>query len=269
MSKFAIHAITNVEHCNNAIHSSTGVSPFFLNAGFHPRVPASLLSPQTPASTDFDTFLSAQQAALTAARDALLEAQEQQSKYANEQRRPHTYNIGDEVLLNAEHITTAYDASRPSSSLQARFFGPFTIVEQHSPVSFRLELPPTMRIHDVFHVDRFRPYRLSPESLGSRVAPPPAPEMIDGVEEYVVKALLKHRTGRKNKLQFLVEWEGYGPHHASWEPLSGLSNAPELLHQYCSDNGLLHLIGEGVTGSDLDKTTSINQQTSRLRSRKN
>ena len=235
---------------NNAVHSSTGVSPFFLNHGFHPRVPASLLSPATSSSAlDFDSFVSAQQSALTVARDSLLEAQEQQAKHADAHRRPHSYKVGDQVLLNTEHITTAYDSTRPAASLQARFFGSFTLLQQRSPVSFQVELPATMRIHDVFHVDRFKPFIPSPESLGRRSPPPPEPEIINGEVEYEVEAILAHRT-RRRRPEFLIKWVGYDEaKDSTWEPLQSITNSPLILRKYCQEHGLLHLLGEGVTGS--------------------
>jgi transposase InsO family protein len=235
---------------NNAVHSSTGVSPFFLNQGFHPRVPAALLGPVTPSnpsSLDFDSFVSAQQSALAAARDSLLAAQVQQAKHADVHRRPHSFQVGDQVLLSTEHITTAYDSTRPAASLQARFFGPFTLLQQRSPVSFQVELPPTMRIHDVFHVDRFRPFIPSPESLGRRSLPPPEPEIVNGEIEYEVESILAHRTRRK-RTEFLIKWVGYDEaKDSTWEPLQSITNSPIILRKYCQEHGLLHLLGEGVT----------------------
>jgi transposase InsO family protein len=235
---------------NNAVHSSTGVSPFFLNHGFHPRVPASLLSPATSAPvSDFDSFVSAQQSALAVARDSLLEAQEQQAKHADAHRRPHSYKVGDQVLLNTEHITTAYDSTRPAASLQARFFGPFTLLQQRSPVSFQVELPATMRIHDVFHVDRFKPFIPSPESLGRRSLPPPEPEIVNGEAEYEVESILAHRT-RRRRTEFLIKWVGYDEaKDSTWEPLQSITNSPVILRKYCQEHGLFHLLGEGVTVS--------------------
>ena len=234
---------------NNAVHSSTGVSPFFLNYGFHPRVPATLLGPVSSPDTDFDAFIASQQSALDLARDNLLDAQDQQAKYANSRRRPHTYKVGDLVLINTENITTAYDSTRPASSLQARYFGPFTILKQHSPVSFQVELPPSMRIHDVFHVDRFKPYKDSPEYLGRRVLPPPAPEIINGEEEYEVEKILAHKLIRR-KMHFLIQWLGYDSNKDStWETIDKLSNCQDILREYCQKHDLLFLIGEGVTVS--------------------
>lgn len=235
---------------NNAVHSSTGVSPFFLNHGFHPRMPASLLGPAVTADSsslsDFDSFVTSQQSALATARDSLLDAQADQAKHADAHRRPHSYQVGDQVLLSTENITTAYDSARPASSLQARFFGPFTLLAQRSPVSFQVELPPTMHIHDVFHVDRFKPFIASPESLGRRSLPPPDPEVVNGEVEYEVESILAHRTRRK-RTEFLIKWVGYDEvKDSTWEPLQSITNSPLILRKYCQEHDLLHLLGEGV-----------------------
>jgi hypothetical protein len=227
---------------NNSVHSSTGISPFFLNQGFHPRVPASLLGPAAdsdPASlSDFDLFVSAQQSALAIACNNLLAAQVEQIKNADAHRRPHSYQVGDQVLLSMENITTAYDSTRPASSLQARFFGPFTLLAQCSPVSFQVELPPTMRIHDVFHVDHFKPFVPSPESLGRQEAPPPDPEIINGEVEYEVEAILDHRI-RRRKPEFLVKWLGYdAAKDSTWVPLKDMTNSADILRDYCQTYNL-------------------------------
>ncbi len=36
---------------------------------------------------------------------------------------------------------------------------PFTITEQIRPVAYRLELPSSMKIHNVFHIDLLMPYK--------------------------------------------------------------------------------------------------------------
>lgn len=92
---------------------------------------------------------------LTLAKEAIAEAQERQAQNADAHRRDHGYKVGDQVLLNTENITVEADRPRPTSKLSAHFVGLYTIVEQHTPVLFRLELPPQMRIHDTFHIDWF------------------------------------------------------------------------------------------------------------------
>ena len=216
---------------NNASNASTRYSPFFLNSGFHPRVPTSLLQVQQSPNPSVQEFLEEQNMALTLAKEAIEEAQGHQARNADTRRRDHGFKVGDQVLLNTENITMAADQNRPTAKLQARFMGPYTIVEQHTPVSFRLELPTTMKIHDVFHVDRFRPYRPSPETLGPRTPARPPPEIIDGTEEYEVEAILDHHKHR-NRQEYLVLWKGYPREDATWEPASQLHNSSALLKEY-------------------------------------
>jgi len=42
--------------------------------------------------------------------------------------------------------------------LTPRFCGPFKILERIGPVPYQLVLPPTMKIHDVFHVSLIKKY---------------------------------------------------------------------------------------------------------------
>ena len=62
---------------------------------------------------------------------------------------------GDKVWLDAHnlHIRT------PSKKLSHRRIGPYAVLQQLSPVTYRLQLPETMKINNVFHVDLLTPYR--------------------------------------------------------------------------------------------------------------
>ena len=178
-------------------------------------------------------FLDEQSTTLILAKEAIEEAQERQARNAD----VHGFKVGDQVLLNTENVTVDADRNRPTSKLSARFVGPYTIVEQHTPVSFRLELPPQMRIHDIFHVDRFRPYQSSPESLGPRAHARPPPDIIDGQEEFEAESILEHRT-RRNRQEFLVLWKDYPREDATWEPASNLAHSPLVLRKYKRENGI-------------------------------
>ena len=84
-----------------------------------------------------------------------------------------------------------------------------------NPVAYQMELPSTLKIHDVFHVSLLHPYK----SDGT-VQPPP-PILVEGEEEFEVDMILDHKDRRVrtkgHKRECLVRWAGYGPEHDTWE----------------------------------------------------
>jgi hypothetical protein len=222
---------------NNATNASTGVTPFFLNSGNHPNVPLALLTPAPGPNPAANDFAQAQSDALILAKESLAAAQERQAANADAHRRDHSFKVGDPVLLNLEDITLPADRTRRSQKLLPRFGGPYTIAEQMSPVSFRLELPSTWKIHPVFHVDRLQPHHSSPASFGQRTPAKPPPVLIDGEEQYVVEAIVEHRR-HNNRREYLLQWEGWPREDWTWAPESELSHCKEILTKYKRDHGL-------------------------------
>src|SRR4051812_13666004 len=109
--------------------------------------------------------------------DALVLAKANQEKYANQHHHDISFSVGDQVLLSSSHIHLASQAQRPSRKLQACFIGPYTIISKVSPVAYKLELPPSLSIHPVFHVSLLRPYTMPsmvPDRVPSGPCPPPA-----------------------------------------------------------------------------------------------
>ncbi|XP_077127855.1 uncharacterized protein LOC143783337 [Ranitomeya variabilis] len=55
-----------------------------------------------------------------------------------------------------------------------------------------------------------------------RVGPPPQPVVIDGQEQFVVEEIVDSRI-RRNRLQYLIRWQGYPPEEDSWEPVENIN----------------------------------------------
>jgi len=86
-----------------------------------------------------------------------------------------------------------------------------------------------MRIHPVFHVSLLEPHQRNP--FPDRTQPPPPPIELEDDVEWEVEEILDSRI-RRGKIQYLVHWQGYGPHERTWEPLENLSNAAETVAEF-------------------------------------
>ena len=212
---------------NNAVNVATGYSPFFLNSGDHPILPATLLQGHGTSQVEaVQLMVERMKTALEEAQANLAHAQRRAQYQANKSRRDDSFEVGDEVLLATRNLRI--DQHLPSK-VRRRWVGPFPVVRVISPVAYELSLPPDWKIHPVFHISNMRRYVRSKEF--SRVEKPPPPIMVDGEEEYEVEAILRHK-GKGARRLYQVLWKGHPVTEASWEPESHLRNASSLLEDY-------------------------------------
>jgi hypothetical protein len=219
---------------NNADHAASGSSPFFLNYGFHPLTPqAPALPPDLPRAHVVADQL---HQVWTQTRQRLQRIQERMKREADKHRRPHDVRVGASVLLDTRNL----DLSHLPAKLRPRFCGPFQVIEEVTPVTFRLQLPSAWKIHNAFHVSLLRPYRHPDEHFSGRATPPPPPVLLHNEPEYEVERILAHRLRRRGvhrTLEFLVRWKGYDPSEDSWVSESALEHAPLPLRAYLRDSG--------------------------------
>ncbi|CAI7885206.1 unnamed protein product [Closterium sp. NIES-54] len=101
----------------------------------------------------------------------------------------------------------------------------FITEEQVTPVTFRLCLPASWKIHNTFHVQLLKPYQDPNKLYTGRQPPPPPPVLVNDELEYEVESVLAHRRRRHGALEFLVRWKGYDPSEDSWVSEEDMSNA--------------------------------------------
>ena len=204
---------------NSSFQSSTANTPFFLNYGYNPRSPPDFLV-QTNLSSESGDWLKAQRDALKVAYDSLVAAQARQALYADRNRQPSCYKVGDKVLVYRDFLLTPEARCQPSHKLRPKWFGPFTISKKVGSNAYRLELPQIIRSHPVFNVTALRPYNENSIPGRRQPAPPPITDL-DGNTRYMVEAILDHRE-HKGKRQYLVKWQGYPQDESTWEPAENL-----------------------------------------------
>src|SRR5215212_10026170 len=217
---------------NSAPNASTGMTPFKMVYGSDPYTPTTICKKTPDTVPAFAEFMERINNLTRAAMDSMALAKKRQEQNANQSRRALVFKVGDKVLLSSAHIQLASQVARPSKKLQSRFIGPYLIVEIISPVAYRLALPPTLKIHPVFHVSLLKPYA-SPEAVLDQEVKqllPPA-VLVDDHEEFEIEQILACRSHWR-QIEYLVKWVGYLEYDASWEPESNLDNTKDAIADF-------------------------------------
>ena len=206
---------------NHHPHSITNKSPFFLMMGFKPcPLPTIISHSSIPTIEDhLKSLVTAQDEALTAHDLAL------QVMKSHFHGKFNPFTKGEKVWLEARNLKCC--VSNPKFAPKRE--EPFTIMDVPSPLSYRLHLPHTWKIHLVFHTTLLSPYH---ENETHRVNfPAPPPDLIDREEEYGVEKILKHQ-GPPTNHKYLIWWRGYSTEEDSWLPEMEFKNAPATLKAY-------------------------------------
>ena len=120
--------------------------------------------------------------------------------------------------------------------LAPRYIGPYPIVEKHSAVAYRLQLPESLaRVHNVFHVSQLK-----------KCLKPPIDVVISDTDqleedlsypEYPVRIIdQSDRVTRNRTITFYkVQWSNHTEEEATWEQEDFLEkNFPEFLASHKS-----------------------------------
>ncbi|KAG4043562.1 hypothetical protein PC123_g20968 [Phytophthora cactorum] len=167
---------------NNAVHPSTGFTPFYLNGMRHPRVPLTLrggteasiisggearkalsyqVSDLRPVSLrkQVESFIDTRLNVINRVRDAMAITQDRQKEYSDKHGRGNVnvFKVGDLVLLDTRNLPLATVSSVGSNKLKHRFIGPFAVLARHD-ASYTIDLSKSMKTHPTFYVGRLKRY---------------------------------------------------------------------------------------------------------------
>ncbi|KAL4576939.1 hypothetical protein LXL04_013040 [Taraxacum kok-saghyz] len=206
---------------NSTFHSTTGKTPFEIVYGR----PAPSVVQFVPGEVRVDaviTELLDRDEVLRQLKVQLSRAQTTMKENADKKRRDVQFMTGEWVYVKLKPYRQMSVTSRVHQKLAARFFGPFQIVAKIGPVAYKLDLPPTSRIHPVFHVSLLK------KAVQTVVEQGLPPELETDENDLVLPvAILKRRTVGNQDVeveQWLVQWSGGTTEEATWEDRTTIEN---------------------------------------------
>src|SRR5205814_1532482 len=139
------------------------------------------------------------------------------------ERQIEGFKEGDKVWLLLSNLRT----TKPSKKLDNRKGGPFMIKKAISTHAYQLDIPKTMKVHNVFHINLLTPYIEDKDFERRQIKPPPIITE-EGEEEYEVDHIMGWEW-RKDKLYYQIQWKGYDPIEDTMERADKFANKNDLL----------------------------------------
>jgi hypothetical protein len=178
---------------NNAEHSTTKVTPFYANYGYHPALHKESQPHKSTSEQAEETVKKLKNLHAQLSNDIDFMNLQATIYYNKHHGEGPTLKRGEKVYLLHRNIKT----KQPSQKLDHQKIGPFTIEEKTGPVNYCLKLPKSMkRIHPVFHISL-----LEPAPKNATIAENIEIESED--DEYEVERILRKHMGTYRELDGL------------------------------------------------------------------
>jgi hypothetical protein len=98
-------------------------------------------------------------------KEKISAAQSRQKSYADNQRRPLEFEVGDRVFLKVSPMRGVMRFGK-KGKLSPRFVRPFEITQRVGRLAYRIVLPSDLvGMHDIFHVSMLRKYIANPDVI--------------------------------------------------------------------------------------------------------
>jgi len=236
---------------NSTVHAGLGISPFEADYGRKPvqafdglnpaRLTDELIHPRAEVKKGISQE-DMRRGVDRLVRQALEEAKMKQKRYADEKRRePQDYKVGDRVVVSRQALMSHEDREMETvlgRKLGPLFIGPYKIVEKGRN-AYRLQLPSSMRAHDMINVKYLRPFKAD-GSFGRPDEPPPI--FVEGEVYFRPEAIKKHaveksRNGKQRHL-YLVKFVGYTDSHNKWLSVDELQLCRDMVKNFWEASGV-------------------------------
>ena len=217
---------------NNAPSATTGISPFFVNKGYHPNL---TVHPEHDLTSSCAKDLVVNSDELhQELKTTISEAQRHYQGHADACRMPAPdFIVRQQAFIKAKFFYMTW----PSKKLSKKFLGPFEILAKAGTHSYTVHLPDTIHgVHPIFHVSMLEP--ATPNKILNCIQSPPPPVEVQGELEFEISEVLHSKIDNQCscKLLYLVQWLGYKntDDKFSWLPTMKLDHARDLISSFHS-----------------------------------
>ena len=196
---------------NTNWHSATGQTPFEVVYGHTPRH-FGISVDDTIQSEDLKQWLDQRKVVLDSVQQHMSRAQQRMKVQADKHHTERSFHIGDFVFLKLQPYLQSSVAPRANHKLAFKFYGPFQIIARVGEVAYELALPPSSKVHPVFHVSLLKVLAPGCEALPQL---PSSNAHLQVPVEILQQRVI--RRGSSSLVQVLVRWSDSSDELATWE----------------------------------------------------
>ena len=203
-------------------HKTLSCSPFYATYGYHPTLELTTKdgapTGEVPEAKECVKKIHELRKSLSKQWQSLAELQ---TKTYNKKHQPQTFREKDLMMLLAKNLKI----KKPNRKLSDKAIGPFRIRACIGKQAYCLAMPPTYRIHPIFHLSLLELYKQRADD--PNLPEYPLPELIKDEKGYPVERILQKQT-RKGVKKYLVQWAGYPPEYDQWVPQQDIQSSKEI-----------------------------------------
>ena len=134
-------------------------------------------------------------------------AQNRPKSYADSRRSDRSFEVGDMVFLRVKPKRSSLSLGK-YKKLNARYCGPYLITKKLSKQAYELQLPPHIKVHNVFHVNILKRYVPNESHILGDELPLVTK---DGILDITPERILQTRERvlcNKSIMKHLIKWTG-------------------------------------------------------------